>query len=399
VIRRRFLASLPFLAALPNAHAEDSFRVGVIGHTGHGNFGHGLDTMWLDLPGFLLVGVADADPAGLASASSRLRGTPGFASYQEMLSTTRPDLVAIAPRHAGERVPMSLAALEAGARGLYFEKPFCRTPAEADLILAAAARSGARIAVAHRNRYHPALPGLRRFLASGRLGRVLEFRGRGKEDARGGALDAWVLGSHVANLAFYLGGAPLAASATLYQDGRPCTPADVREGDEALGLLAGDEVHARFDLTDGLPFFFDSRKDAGTREAGFGLQIIGTEGIVDLRIDQEPLVHVRFGHPFRPVPEPSAWLPLSPVELGEPLPPPDFARRIATHRSAAEDLADAIRSGREPLCSGADALLTVEMMAAIFASHRDGGRRVSWPLAVRNNPLADWKEASLQGAQ
>ena len=38
------------------------YRVGVIGHTGRGNYGHGLDTVWGHLPGCELVAVADAIP-------------------------------------------------------------------------------------------------------------------------------------------------------------------------------------------------------------------------------------------------------------------------------------------------------------------------------------------------
>jgi hypothetical protein len=50
---------------------QSRFRIGVIGHTGRGNYGHGLDTVWLEMPDSEIVAVADADPTGLAAAQKR----------------------------------------------------------------------------------------------------------------------------------------------------------------------------------------------------------------------------------------------------------------------------------------------------------------------------------------
>ncbi len=103
---------------------------------------------------------------------------------------------------------MVLAAAESGARGIYLEKPFCRTLAEADQIIAACERRGVKLALAHRNRYHPTLPVVARMVKDGAIGRLLELRGRGKEDQRGGLEDLWTLGSHVLNVAVTLAGPP-----------------------------------------------------------------------------------------------------------------------------------------------------------------------------------------------
>ena len=47
------------------------YRVGVIGHTGRGNYGHGLDTVWLSMPQTQIVGVADPDEEGRGKAAKR----------------------------------------------------------------------------------------------------------------------------------------------------------------------------------------------------------------------------------------------------------------------------------------------------------------------------------------
>lgn len=92
---------------------------------------------------------------------------------------------------------MALAAIEAGVKGLYVEKPFCRAPSEADRLITAADLRGTKIAVAHRNRYHPVISKIGELITSGEIGRLLEIKGHGLGDRRGGGEDLWVLGGHV----------------------------------------------------------------------------------------------------------------------------------------------------------------------------------------------------------
>ncbi|MBP8259425.1 MAG: Gfo/Idh/MocA family oxidoreductase [Verrucomicrobia bacterium] len=363
-------------------------RVGIIGHTGRGDYGHGLHTLWLQLPETEIAAVADPDAAGLKAALSKLRCDRGFADYRKMLSDVRLDIVAIGMRHIDQHRDAALAAAEAGVRGLYIEKPFCRSAAEADEIVAACDRHRVKVAIAHRNRYHPVLPTIRRLLDDGAVGRLLEIRARGKEDARGGPLDLWVLGSHVLNIVHCLGGRPRACTAMVYQDARPVTAADLKPGAEGVGPIAGNRLHARFEIESGAPAFFDSVQNAGSAAAGFGLQWIGTQGIIDLRMDQEPMAHFRPGNPFQPVKAPSAWTPISSAGIGLPEPNPDLVQDVMAHRVPARDLIDAICRDREPLCSASDGRVVIEMITAVFASHQLRGARVEWPLKDRFHPWA-----------
>lgn len=375
-------------------NVEEQVRVAVIGHTGRGNYGHGLDTMWQQIPEARICGVADADPEGLAAAVRLLKPEAGYSDYHQLLAEQRPTVVAIAPRHVDQHRDMLLAAIQHGVRGIYIEKPFVRSPAEADEVLEAAAKAGVRIAVAHRNRFHPVLPVLQKLVADGAIGRVLEYRGRGKEDARGGALDLWVLGSHVLNLAAFFGGVPQAVTATLLQDGRPVTAADVQDGAEGIGRLAGNELHARFEMQSGHPFFFDSRQHARRRDtavdrpASFGLQIIGTEGVIDLRADQNQLAAIRLGSPFDPdFSSEQRWQPVSSAGINQPEPVPDLARLLSSQVLPGLDLLQSLQQNRQPLCDGEQGRQTVEMICSVFESHRLNGQRVSFPLQTRVNPL------------
>lgn len=395
--RRQFITSsaaalLADSARAADASAKDSddrLRVAVIGHTGRGDYGHGLEKMWLQLPETKIVAVADEDAKGRENAMKKLNAPNGFADYRRMLADTKPDIVAICPRFVDQRKDMIIAAANAGVRGIYVEKPFCRTPAEADEIIAATKQHDVRVAVAHRTRYHPVLPILVELIREGLIGRVLEIRARGKEDQRGGPLDLWVLGSHLLNLATVFAGKPLACSATILQDGRPVTRADIKEGSEAVGPLAGNQLHARFDMESGYPLFFDSIESAGNRAAGFGLQIIGTKGIIDLRPDMEPLAYLLEGSPFLPVSDRRAWVPVTVAGVGNPEPTADLGKLIVDHVIPGRDLIAAIREGRESLCGAIDGARTIEMICAVFESHRLGGQRVMLPLITRQHPFSN----------
>lgn len=386
--RRTFLATTTAFVPLSLCAAEQRLRVAVIGHTGRGNFGHGLDAVWLKVPETEIVAAADANEAGLAKELKKLRIDLGFSNYRKMLREVRPDIVAICPRHADQHRDMAVAAAESGAKGIYIEKPFCRTPAEADAIAAACERHGTKLAIAHRNRYHPTLEAIDKLIADGSIGRLLEIRGRGKGDRRGGVEDLWVLGSHVLNLMQYFGGDPLSCSATLYQDGKRATKANVREGGEGLGLMAGNELHARYEFSTGVIGAFDSIANDGTRNAGFGLQLIGSKGIVNLQCDRTPLAHLVPGNPFQPTAEPRPWIPITSAGPGKPEPNEDQITETQNHIRAARDLIDAIRNDRAPLCDIEQAKWTVEMICAVLESHRQDGRAVRFPLPERGNPLA-----------
>lgn len=389
--RRTFLAASASSLAAPAicfGQGSDRLRVAVIGHTGRGDFGHGLDTVWLRLPETEIVGVADANQAGLTRAMKKLRVETGNTDYHKMLAELKPDLVAVCPRQPDQHRDMILAAIESGAKGIYVEKPFCRTPAEADEIIAACDQHNVKLAAAHRNRYHPTLQTIDKLIADGDIGKVLEIRGRGKGDRRGGAEDLWVLGSHVLNLVNYFGGAPKSCCAVLLQDGRQVTRADVHEGHEALGLLAGNEVHARYEMERGFMAYFDSIANDGTRNAGFGLQIIGSEGFIDINCDKFPLAYLVRGNPFQPTAEPRPWIPITSAGAGKPEPIEDLTDLISHHISPARDLIAAIRGDRQPLCNVREAATTVEMICGAFASHREASRAVSIPLQHRGNELA-----------
>lgn len=89
--------------------------------------------------------------------------------WREMLAVEKPDIVSVAtytPQHA----EVAIAAMEAGARAVYCEKPIAASAEEADRMLAASQRTGALLVVNHNRHFNPNYRQLADFVASGGLG-------------------------------------------------------------------------------------------------------------------------------------------------------------------------------------------------------------------------------------
>src|SRR5436309_11641195 len=106
------------------------FRVAVIGRTGRGNYGHGLDVVWREFKNVTVVAVADDNEAGRAAAAKRLGVKNAYADYRQMLTKERPQIVAVADRFLDSHRDMVVACAEAGAN-VFLEKPIGRTLQEA----------------------------------------------------------------------------------------------------------------------------------------------------------------------------------------------------------------------------------------------------------------------------
>ena len=294
----------------------DALRVAAIGRTGRGDWGHAIDQLWADLPGVELVAIADDSEEGLAKAVERnglaaAQGNVAFRDWRKMLADVKPDIVAICMRHIDCHAEMAIAAAEAGAKGIFLGKPFVRTLAEADAVIAACRKTDAKLALAYVNRHSPAYAAARDLIEDGRIGKVLEIRCRGKEDKRGGGEDLWVLGCHVLDMMVDLGGAPRWCEADVSLAGKPITKADAVEGPEGIGLIAGDTVSAMFGLADGPTGFFASVRDAGLKQPNFGLTIAGTAGAIHIWPDHVPHAYLREAPLWR-VDKEFPWKPILP---------------------------------------------------------------------------------------
>lgn len=356
--------------------SERSYRVAVIGRTGKGNYGHGLDVVWKLLPNTKVVAVADDNPAGLAAAAQKLGARATYADYRKMLAAEKPNIVAVAPRWVDCHHDMVIAAAEARA-SIYMEKPMARTLAEADRMLAACDRAHVKLAVAHQMRISPVLDLAKRKVAEGLIGQVQELRGRGKEDRRAGGEDLMVLGTHVMDLMRQFAGDPLWASGRVTAGGREVTRKDATDGPEGLGPIAGDAISGTFAFRDGIAGYFGSKRSDDVSGVRFGMDVYGSRGIMTIRAGMEPVVHVS---------QTTKWTDAAWTRLTLPGNPPPRDTDGA-NRAIVADLLASIEQDRAPKSSGFEARWTLEMVMALYESHLTGAR-VRLPLKKRDHPLS-----------
>jgi predicted dehydrogenase len=329
--------------------------------------------------------VADDDKAGLAAAVKRLEVEQGFLDYREMLDKVRPDVVSIAQRWVDKHAEMAVACAERGIH-MYMEKPLAPTLADADAMVAACERTHTKLAVGHITVYSPLVDLVKQLIADGRIGRVLEYRARGKEDRRGGAEDTWVLGSHMMNLIRTFGGAPTWCFATVRAGGKPITSADVVEGNEGLGPSAGDADAATYGMPNDALATFASVRNAAAGAGRFALQICGSGGIIEVTSNYHPQVSILEDPSWSPQRGKGAWKNVSSNGVDKPETITGDVQHAGGNLAVATDLLRAIEEDRQPNCSVYDARAAIEMIVAAFESQRVGGP-VRFPLETRTKPL------------
>ena len=362
-----------------------TWRVAVIGRSGHGNYGHGLDTVWSHVPNVEVVAVADDNKSALPAALRRTGAKTPYTDYRQMLERERPEIVAVAPRWIDRHHEILLECAEHGCH-VYMEKPFVRTMAEADDVIDQFEMKHLKLAIAHTNRYTPQLEIARKLIADGVIGDVLEYRARGKEDARrGGGEDLWVLGTHMLDLMRAFAGDVESIYATVRQGGKPVTADDVTEGNEGIGPLAGDAIDAMYRFENGTTGWFASHRGTGGRPSRFGLKIFGSRGVIQFQSGFLRPAFLLRSPGWASGLSGAKWEPITSAGVGQPEP-----IKVATHaggnQAAVEDLLAAIVEDRTPVSSMYDARAATEMIAGVFESHRQGGP-VQVPLKNRENPL------------
>ena len=389
--RREFIKTTAFgaaaFAAGPLAHAKAEnakYRVAVIGRTGRGNYGHGLDVVWTDIDQAKIVAVADEDPKGLAAAAKRLKAPKAYADYRKMLKEQRPQIVSVAPRWLDCNRDMVLACAEFGSH-IFLEKPICQDLEQADQMIAALEKCNLKCAIAHQTRYSPALEHARKLIAAGNLGEIVELRGRGKENRRAGGEDLMVLGTHVMDLMRIFGGDARSCFAQVKDAGKPVTKNEVREGAEGIGPLAGDEIHAMYGFDGKIMGYFSTHRAKEGAAKRFGLQIFATKGILTMTTGAVPEIWFVQDPSWQPGRTKAKWKRISSngVDKDETL---SNSGHHFGNRLIALDLIKAIETNTQPKGSIHDGRAALEMILATYESHRLK-RNVQLPLKNRKHPL------------
>lgn len=371
----------------PAPPAPKYLRAAVIGHTGAGNYGHGIDFLFHRLDGVRLSSIADADPEGLDAAQIRTGAETAYADYREMLATEQPQLVAVAPRETGERYEMVKAALEAGAH-VCCERPLARTLREAEELLALAEGKNLKVAVLHPMRIDPHVE---RFHAErvGLIGDLLEMKVFGMMDHRAGGEDLLVLGTHLFDLVRLFGGEASYCTASITKEGEPAIADDAHFSEkEDLGPVLGDSIHAEIAMDSGVHVSYVSDRRLHYLHGPWGIEFIGVKGRARLFAGQPPTLSLLVDDDPASPERRSRWVrwPQDADPYHEPL--GRLTGNDAANRLVVADWLAAIAEDRPLACSGENALKSLEIIHGIWQAGATM-KRAYFPLANRFHPLIE----------
>lgn len=320
------------------------------------------------LPEFELAAVCDLN-ADTASAVAARCGNPAvYTDYDTMLETVRPELVVIATPNV-THAAFALKAADAGARGIYCEKPMATNLGDAREMVRVCEERGIVLVVGHQRRMNAVFGKMRELLDAGAIGDVKLIRGSCAGDLLSDA-------SHTVDLMLYL----LRDRPVRWALGQICrkppVPPEVAAADRYAytGRRYGHAVEsgaaATFEFEGGVR---GELLAGDLRFPGSGYQdieVIGSEGRLWRHGDGcDPPLVIADGAA-------GGWRPV-PVE--EESNAAHFARVFSA-------MEDSLRTGAPHSMDGAIALRGLEMLIAVFESSRLRAK-IEFPLKQEAFPL------------
>lgn len=313
-----------------------------------------------ELPDARLTAVCDIVPEKARRLAEVCR-VDAYTDYQEMFARSDIDVVCVLTP-SGLHAQVGIAAAQAG-KHVIVEKPIDVTLEKADALINACQKAGVKLCSISQHRFDPAVMALKQAVLEGKLGQ-LNFGGSHTKWWRAQAY--YDSGDWRGTQALDGGGA-LINQSIHYVDLLQYIMGPVEEVHAYTGTLA----HERIEVEDVAVAAVKFRSGAvGLLEGstlaypGFcaRLDIYGSEGSVIIENDQIKEWHLRSGD-------------LCPVEAEQT----GFIGGTSSvdiwhhsHRWQIQDMIDAIRSGREPLCSGIEGRKPLEIVLAVYESGRTG---------------------------
>jgi predicted dehydrogenase len=342
----------------------------------------------------VLAAIAGRDAAAVRAAAGKHGWAAAETDWRALVARDDVQLVDVCTP-GDSHAEIAIAALEAGKHVLC-EKPLANSVAEAEAMVAAAARArrnGQLAMVGFNYRRVPALTYARRLIAEGRIGTLRHVRVTylqdwlvdpdfpltwrlEREHAGSGALGD--LGAHIVDLAQYLAGEPLvgvSAQLETFVRERPllqgASAGLTASGGTQRGPVTVDDA-AVFTgrLESGALATFEATRMASGRKNALRLEINGEQG--SLAFDLERLNELSF-HDHQEPAATAGFRRILVTEAEHPYleawwPPGHALGYEHTFAHQARDLVEAIASGTDPVPSFADGLQVQRVLAAVEES-------------------------------
>lgn len=297
---------------------------------------------WALVDGAEFVAAADPD-AEKRDKVAAVYGVPVYEDPVAMLAEVRPDIVSIAtPPHT--HLAMVRAAVEAGARAVWCEKPITADIAEAREMVRVCEEAGVVLLIDHQRRFEPKHRAAREFVAGGGLGEIQQATftyGAGIANTGTHALDL---------MRAFLGAAEWVEA---YESPNTSGKADDPNIDATIRFASG--VFGRLLAVD------------VDRWAAFELDLMGTAGRLVIR---------KYGFAFdyyevRDSDLYSGYSELYPAEM-----PFELPERESPMLAGAAHIIACLDGAEQALSTGVDGLAALELIDALLASAAADGERV-----------------------
>lgn len=162
----------------------------------------------------VLAGIAEPVARTREAAQQAYPDVPVFETAAELFAAGLDAVTIVTPAHL--HAPLATAALEAGL-DVFIEKPMTLHTAEAEVLIALAARKQRILMVGHLLLYQPAIQFIKEYLTGGQLGRVFTLHQERMKLGRARAVEnvLWSFGVHdLAVLLYLTGQTPVKSSYT-----------------------------------------------------------------------------------------------------------------------------------------------------------------------------------------
>lgn len=311
------------------------------------------------LPECEIVAACNRGEARLRNFGERWGVTALYHDYREMLRQEHLDIVAVATP-PGVHCEQVVSAAQAGAKGIFCEKPMALSLGECDQMIAATRSAGTALLVDCTRRWIGQYEALRREAEAGRWGELLHLVGfcqgckptpEWEAQFEGPMLHDAV---HLYDLMRFFAGDVAWVQGSAQRRRRQ----ELRVEDTSLAVLqfaSGAQGVAVVDeLTEYGRFELELHFERGLVRVGAGFSA-------------QKSVRADTREPW--------WYDLAPDVLPAPTWPGSGLL------NAARDLVQCIATGETPRCAGADGRAAIEVIMALYESQRQGCRRVDLPLA------------------